>query len=98
MESFFQMLQTLMFCLTLLGIAWVVALSLPKSRLRAVLTEITSWAFLLFCGFYAVSPIDILPEAALGPFGFVDDLGAVFLGYQSFKSAMGAREERKYLD
>lgn len=92
------MLQTLMFCLTLLGIAWVVALSLPKSRLRTVLTEITSWAFLVFCAFYAVSPIDILPEAALGPFGFFDDLGAVFLGYQSFQSAMQARRERQYLD
>lgn len=98
MESFFQMLQTLMFCLTLLGIAWVVALSLPKSRLRTVLTEITSWAFLLFTILYCASPLDLVPEAALGPFGLLDDAGAVFLGYQSFQSAMQARRERQYLD
>ena len=94
MESFFDMLKTGMLCMTLLGIAWMVSLSLPKSRLRAVLSEITSWAFLLFCGVYAISPIDILPEAVLGPFGFFDDLGAVYLGYQSFQSAMQARRER----
>lgn len=88
-------MQTLLVCLTVLGIAWVVALSLPKSRLRTVLTEITSWAFLVFCAFYALSPIDIVPEAALGPFGFIDDIGAVFLGYQSFQSAMKARRERQ---
>jgi len=93
--SFFEMLKVMVMCMTVLGIAWVVALSLPKSRLRTVLTEICSWAFLVFCGVYAVSPIDILPEAALGPFGFFDDLGAVFLGYQSFQSAMKARRERQ---
>lgn len=95
MASFFSMMQTLMMCLTVLGIAWVVSLSLPKSRLRTVLTEITSWAFLIFCGFYAVSPIDVIPEAALGPFGLLDDAGAVFLGYRSFQSAMQARRERQ---
>jgi uncharacterized membrane protein YkvA (DUF1232 family) len=26
---------------------------------------------------YLVSPVDVLPEAALGPFGLVDDLGVV---------------------
>ncbi|HVX09878.1 MAG TPA: YkvA family protein [Pirellulales bacterium] len=98
MESFFDMLKTLMTCLTVLGIAWVVALSLPKSKARAVINEVVSWAFLAFCAFYAISPIDVLPEAVLGPFGFIDDLGSVFLGYQGFKSAMSAREERKYLD
>lgn|SRR5487761_1174193 len=97
-SSFFQMLQTLLVCLTVLGLAWVVALSLPKSRARTVLTEVVSWGFLAFCTAYTVSPLDILPEAVLGPFGFVDDLGAVFLGYQSFQSAMQARRERQYLD
>ena len=95
MASFFDMLKTLMMCMTMLGIAWVVALSLPKSRLRTVLTEICSWAFLLFCTFYTISPLDIIPEAALGPVGLVDDIGAVFLGYQSFLSAMKARRERQ---
>jgi uncharacterized membrane protein YkvA (DUF1232 family) len=63
--------------------------------LRTVLSEICSWAFLALCTFYAVSPIDVVPEALFGPFGFVDDLGAIFLGYQSLKSALQARRERK---
>lgn len=95
MASFFDMLKMMMMCGTLLGIAAVVALSLPKSRLRTVLTEVCSWAFMVFCGFYAVSPIDILPEAVLGPFGYFDDLGAVYLGYQSLQSALASRRERQ---
>ena len=95
MSNFFEVIKLLIFCGTLLAIAFMTALSLPKSRFRTVLTEICSWAFLLFCGIYAISPIDILPEAALGPFGLFDDLGAVFLGYQSFQSAMRARRERQ---
>lgn len=95
MASFFDMLKTMMMCMTLLGIAWVVALSLPKSRMRTVLTEICSWAFLVFCAVYTVSPIDIIPEAALGPVGLVDDLGSVYLGYQAYRSAMAARRERQ---
>ncbi|HVX12074.1 MAG TPA: YkvA family protein [Pirellulales bacterium] len=94
MASFFQMLSVLMMCCTLLGIAWVVALSLPKSRLRTLLSEILSWAFVVGCALFVVSPVDLAPEAFLGPFGFVDDAGAVFLGYQSFKSAMQLRRER----
>ena len=98
MASFFDMLKVLVMCMTLLGIAWVVALSLPKSRLRNVLTEICGWAFLVFCAVYAVSPIDLMPEVAFGPFGLIDDAGALFFGYQGFQSAMAARREREYLD
>ena len=45
---------------------------------------------LLFMILYALSPIDILPEALLGPIGLIDDLvviifGLSFLGFDIFK-------------
>jgi uncharacterized membrane protein YkvA (DUF1232 family) len=33
---------------------------------------------------YIFSPIDFLPEIVLGPFGVVDDVGALLLGLQLF--------------
>jgi len=98
MESIAQIVSTFVFCGTVLAIAAVVALSLPKSRLRAVLTEFCGWAFMALCAVWAISPVDLFPEAALGPFGLVDDLGAVFLGWQSSKAAMKARQERQQMD
>ncbi len=45
---------------------------------------------------YVVSPIDLLPEAVLGPIGLIDDLavvvfGASFLGFDLFK---GLKQKR----
>lgn len=45
---------------------------------------------------YVLSPIDLLPEAVLGPIGLIDDLfvilfGASFLGFDLLKSAKGMR-------
>ena|SRR5581483_3027016 len=94
----FSFLRMGLLCGTVLAIAFVVALSLPKSKMQTVLSETCCWAAIAFCGFYAVSPVDILPELALGPLGFLDDLGALFLGWQAYKSAMQSREERKALD
>jgi uncharacterized membrane protein YkvA (DUF1232 family) len=41
----------------------------------------TSWEKLtvILAGIYVISPIDIMPEAILGPLGLVDDLGALVL-------------------
>lgn len=45
---------------------------------------------------YVISPIDLLPEAVLGPIGLIDDLfvilfGASYLGFDLLKSAKGMR-------
>lgn len=93
----FGFLNTALLCATILGITFMVALSMPQSRMRAVVVEICSWAAVVFCGIYALSPLDIVPEALLGPFGLVDDLGALFLGWQAFKGAKQARTERQAL-
>ncbi len=88
----FEMIKLLMLCGTGIVIAFVVLLAMPKSELRSVLMPIVGWAMAIFCGFYAISPIDILPEAVLGPFGLMDDIGAVIVGISSAKAAMKAKD------
>jgi len=51
---------------------------------------------LAFVVLYVISPIDLMPEAILGPLGLIDDLlviifGASFLGLDFFKTAKGKR-------
>ena len=88
----FEMIKLMMLCGTVVVIAFVVLLAMPKSELRSVLMPIVGWAMAIFCGFYAISPIDILPEAVLGPFGLIDDIGAVIVGISSAKAAMKAKD------
>jgi uncharacterized membrane protein YkvA (DUF1232 family) len=89
MDRLLQMMQSLMFCGTALVTVFVVLLALPQSKLREVLMPIVGWAVAIFCGFYCVSPVDVVPEALLGPFGLVDDLGALALG---ISAAIAARK------
>lgn len=88
-----EIFKMLMLCGTLIVIAFVVLLAMPKSELRSVLMPIVGWAMAIFCGFYAISPIDIMPEAVLGPFGLIDDIGAVVVGISAAKAAMRAKDE-----
>ncbi|MBX9653773.1 DUF1232 domain-containing protein [bacterium] len=55
-----------------------------------MLVQIVGWLFAAFCGVYLVSPIDVLPEALVGPFGLVDDLGALVAGVLSARAAWKA--------
>jgi uncharacterized membrane protein YkvA (DUF1232 family) len=38
----------------------------------------------LFTLLYILSPIDVMPEAALGPLGIFDDIGVLLLGLEMF--------------
>lgn len=98
MAEFFSFMRTGLICATILGIAFMIALSLPKSKLQTIMMEVCSWAGMVLCGVYAVSPVDVLPEAALGPFGFIDDLGVVFMGWRAFVTAMSSREDRHAIE
>jgi uncharacterized membrane protein YkvA (DUF1232 family) len=93
MQSFFGIIQTMLLCGTGLGLAFVVLLSLPKSQLRAFLLPIVSWGVAIFCGIYCISPIDIVPEALIGPFGLIDDLGALATGIAAARTAMSSGKE-----
>lgn len=98
MSEFFSFMRTGLICSTIMGIAFMIALSLPKSRLRTVVTEICCYASVVFCAFYCISPVDCIPEAALGPVGFIDDIGAVWLGWEAIKSALKCRKERQEIE
>lgn len=41
----------------------------------------------VLCVIYIISPIDLMPEAFLGPFGLGDDLVAFFLAIRNFKAS-----------
>jgi uncharacterized membrane protein YkvA (DUF1232 family) len=66
----------------------VILLAMPQSRLRNFLMPIIGWCFALFCGAYILSPVDIIPEALLGPFGLVDDAGALIAGICAASAAI----------
>lgn len=42
------------------------------------------------CVLYVVSPIDLLPEAVLGPFGLPDDVAAVVIGLRALRGRRAA--------
>jgi hypothetical protein len=72
-----------------------ILLALPQSRLRTFLMPIIGWCFALFCGAYILSPVDLLPEALMGPFGLIDDAGALFAGIFAASSAIKAGKARQ---
>ena len=83
--------QTFLVCSTAFGLGTLLFLSLPQSRLREFLRPIVSGAFALLCAAYCLSPVDLIPEIALGPIGLVDDAGALAAGVMAAKSAFRAR-------
>lgn len=89
-----ETIRFLILCGTILALAMLVLVSLPQSKLRDCIMPVVGWGFALFCGLYVLSPIDIVPEALLGPFGVVDDVGAVILGVASARSAMSAAKRQ----
>ena len=93
METVFKTMQLALGCGTLLLLAFLVLLALPNSRLRAVVMPVVSWLMVIACGFYVVSPLDVIPEAMFGPFGLVDDIGAGLVGYAAYKLATKPKEE-----
>ncbi len=93
MSDIFGTIRILILCGSVLFLAFMVLLSLPQSPLRGVVLQLVGWVLAVFCGVYCISPIDIMPEILLGPFGLVDDIGALVLGCYSAKTALDARKE-----
>ncbi len=89
----FELLKWMMLSGSVVVIAFLILLAMPKSELRSVLMPIVGWAMAVFCGLYVVSPVDIIPEALLGPIGVVDDIAAIFAGISAAKMAMAAKDE-----
>ena len=88
----FETIRLLIICGTVLLVGFAVLLAMPKSKLRSVVMPVVGAGLAIVCGIYAISPIDVLPEAFLGPFGLIDDVGAVVLGIASARAALTANK------
>lgn len=97
MDSLFMTIRFIMGAGVFLLLALVALAHLPRSPLRAVLTQLCGWGMAAVCGAYALSPIDVVPEVFLGPFGLIDDIFAVLFGIMSARSAIQASKERAEL-
>jgi uncharacterized membrane protein YkvA (DUF1232 family) len=98
MEEIGSIIRMMVGCGTLLGLAFMGLLAMPKCKLRAVLMQIVGWATTVFCIVYGISPIDIVPEALFGPFGLIDDLVAVGIAIASGSAAMQSGRDLKALE
>ncbi len=85
MSSIMDLLNTMIMCMTLLVIAFMVVLALPQSKMREV---VKNGLLAVGCVIYVLSPIDFIPEIALGPLGAIDDVGAVVVGVVAAKKAL----------
>ena len=92
MSEILTFLLVLLVCGSLLMLTFLVLLALPQSKLRAVVMPIVGWTVAIFCAIYCISPIDIVPEAVLGPFGLIDDLAAFSTGIASAYMAYNAKK------
>jgi len=93
MSTFLGTIQLLIGCGSLILLAFMILLAMPNSELKKFLMPIIGWCLAIFCGIYCVSPVDIVPEAFLGPFGLVDDIGAAVLGFSAASMARKAAKE-----
>ena len=78
-------------------ITFLVLLALPQCKLRDMLMP---WVFVGLCAAYALSPVDVLPEIALGPFGLVDDLAVAAAGIHTAMKTIraGRRKHPNFQD
>jgi uncharacterized membrane protein YkvA (DUF1232 family) len=90
-----ELLRLLVIVGGLIIITFMVLLALPQCKLRQICLPFVAFGFAALCAAYAISPVDFMPEAIMGPFGLFDDLGAVVLGVGSAVTAMNAVKQRK---
>jgi len=89
----FATIQLTIVCGMLLALGFIFCLSHKDSQLGTFMTPVVGWALAIFCGLYICSPLDILPEVLMGPFGLPDDLIALAAGIASARAAMKSRKK-----
>ena len=89
-----ELLRLLVIFGGLIIITGLVLLALPQCKLREMLMPFVAWGFVALCAAYAISPVDALPEVIFGPFGLVDDLGAVVMGVGTAAAAIRAKRQK----
>ena len=92
-----SIINSMVWCGTVLIVAFMILLSMPKSMLRSVLLETAGWLLAALAALYVVCPIDFIPDFI--PFvGWIDDLGAIVAGIASAIAALRAKNDRKELE
>ncbi len=95
MSSLFGLIHLVIVCGTFLLTAFMVCLALPQSPFQNFVVKVAGWVLVALCGLYCISPIDVLPEAALGPAGLIDDVGALILAIAAARQAKQASERQR---
>jgi uncharacterized membrane protein YkvA (DUF1232 family) len=91
----FELLRLMVVMAGLIVITLMVLLALPQCKLRAMLMPFVAWGFVALCAAYAISPVDLLPEVVMGPFGLFDDLGAVVAGVATAVATIRAKKQKE---
>ena len=91
-----SIVNNVVMCGTLLIVAFLVLLAMPKSMLRCVLLEILSWLGAGLAFLYVICPIDIIPDV-IPIAGWIDDAGAIVGGIAAIRTAFSARRDRANL-
>jgi uncharacterized membrane protein YkvA (DUF1232 family) len=76
-------------------VTFMILLALPQCKLRDMLMPFVAWGFVALCAAYAISPVDILPEVVMGPFGLFDDAGAVVAGVATAVATIRAKKQKE---
>ena len=97
MEGIFGFLKFGCGAIVLLGIAFLIMLSLPKSRLRSVVLEIGGWFTTAAATASVVSPVDLIPDF-VPVLGWGDDVIAILVGIGAVLFALHERRMRQQLD
>ena len=90
----FELLRLMVVVGGVIVVTFMVLMALPQCKLRDLLMPYIAWSFVVLCGLYAISPIDALPEIALGPFGLFDDLAAVAAGVGTAVATIKAQRKK----
>lgn len=92
-----SIINNVVMCGTLLVLAFLVLVSLPKSMLRCILLEIMGWLAVGLAALYVVCPIDIIPDF-IPVAGWIDDGAAILGGAGAAIMALSSRKDRAKLD
>lgn len=89
-----QIFTVLIICFTVAFLAFIILLSLPKSRLRSILLEFFGWATATASAASIISPIDPIPDF-IPVLGQLDDVGMLVTGLVAAGFAMAQRAKRE---